>query len=354
VYVPSLRWRQGEYQALHRLSKEVKDRVVPFITVPPIEFDFEEGREKKSIYDHVQPFASRYEGKWGQRPAWITLDASIVSQGMADGQSVFTYVFDELRARNSNAIPAVPLSSDSDVIKAVATIVERDGKGAAISLQLVDLMKPKPDERLARLVSELGVNLSDVDIAVDLGAPNFEPYEDFSRVLSTALERIGDLNVFRNLVVIGTAIPERLSGYAKWGDEEVRHDWLFYEALTKQLSTGTRQPNYGDYTVVHPSFTVMDMRKIKPSGKVVYTGPHKWAIHKGGAFRDDPAQMHDHCSAILASGTFYGPTYSFGDDFIAECAARRKGPSNLTMWKQVAINHHITVVVRQLAKHGAS
>ena len=43
AYVPSLRWRQAEYQALLRLDESIEDRIVPLITIPPIEFDF--GRE---------------------------------------------------------------------------------------------------------------------------------------------------------------------------------------------------------------------------------------------------------------------------------------------------------------------
>jgi hypothetical protein len=47
TYVPSLRWRCGEYQALFRLKDSAKDRIVPFVVIPEIEFDFEEWRPKK-------------------------------------------------------------------------------------------------------------------------------------------------------------------------------------------------------------------------------------------------------------------------------------------------------------------
>jgi T4 beta protein len=33
-YVPAVRWRTGEYQALLRLSDAAKDRIVPLITIP--------------------------------------------------------------------------------------------------------------------------------------------------------------------------------------------------------------------------------------------------------------------------------------------------------------------------------
>lgn len=49
AYVPSLRWRLGEYQALSRLSEGAKERIVPFIVVPEIEFDFEmDSKENRS------------------------------------------------------------------------------------------------------------------------------------------------------------------------------------------------------------------------------------------------------------------------------------------------------------------
>ena len=65
TYVTALRWRQGEYQALWRLSSAVKKQVVPLITVPPVEFDFELWQPKKSCQDHVHPFIARYQESAG-------------------------------------------------------------------------------------------------------------------------------------------------------------------------------------------------------------------------------------------------------------------------------------------------
>ena len=41
MYIPILKWRQGEYLALDRLEDRVKDKVLPLIEIPPIEWDFE-------------------------------------------------------------------------------------------------------------------------------------------------------------------------------------------------------------------------------------------------------------------------------------------------------------------------
>ena len=110
---------------------------------------------------------------------------------------------------------------------------------------------------------------------------------------------LDDLSVFRNLVIVSTAIPDSFGGIARGIDEIPRHDWLFYKALLAALPNGMRRPVYGDYTIVHPEFTPMDMRMIKPAGKIVYTTAETWATCKGGAFRDNREQMHDHCKTIV-------------------------------------------------------
>lgn len=354
MYVPALRWRQGEYQALARLSAVVKDCIVPYLTIPEVEFDFELWQPKKTVQEHVHPFSARFNAKWGQRPAWVGVHPSISGKPMGDGRDIFTYVFEALRVFQANAIPSIPLDASPPLIASVAVIVATDGLGAAISVRLEDLMKPDACTRIKALSVSLGLSLDEVDLVIDLGAPNFEPYDVFAGALIATMKRLGDLHSFRNFVVIGTAIPETFKNVAKGVDQLPRHDWLFYQALLAKIPAGLRRPNYGDYTLVHPEFTPVDMRKIKSAGKLVYTTSTAWEVRKGGAFRDNPGQMHDHCASILASGKFSGAGFSSGDDYIAKCAARTKGPSNQPWWKFVTINHHITHVLDDLSTSGAA
>ncbi|MFY9656847.1 MAG: beta family protein [Methylocystis sp.] len=354
MYVPALRWRQGEYQALARLAATCKDLVVPYITIPEVEFDFELWQPKKTVQEHVHPFAARFNAKWGQRPAWVGVHPSISNKPMDDGRDILTYVFDALRVFEANPIPALPLDAAPAMVAAVGVIIATDGLGVAITIRLEDLMKPDARTRVEGLAASLRIALGEIDLVVDLGGPNFEPYDVFAGALITAMRRLGDLDAFRNFVVIGTAIPETFRDVAKGADQLPRHDWLFYQALMGKMPAGMRHPNYGDYTIVHPEFAPVDMRKVKSAGKLVYTTTTAWEVRKGGAFRDNPGQMHDHCASIVASGRFSGAGFSSGDDYIAKCAARTKGPSNQPWWKFVTINHHITRVLDDLARLGAA
>jgi hypothetical protein len=354
IYVPALRWRMAEYQALMRLTAKAKQRVVPFITIPEREFDFESWQPKKTVHEHVHPFPTRYKKKWGTRPAWVGLHGSILDSAMNDGRDALTYVFDEVRKFDAKAIPSITLEANNKFQKSVAKIIEQDGQGVAVAVRLEDLMKKDAFARTVNLCKSLGVDEGDVDLIVDLGGPNFEPYETFSTALIAALRRLGDLNRFRNFVLIGTAIPETFKDVGKGEKELPRHDWIFFQKFLEKLPSGMRRPNYGDYTIVHPKFAPVDMRKYKPAGKLVYTTGKSWWVRKGGAFRGNEKQMHEHCAALLNSGAFLGGTYSAGDDYISKCAKKDASPSNQTRWKNVAINHHITHVLDDLSTlHGA-
>lgn len=351
TYVPALRWRQGEYQALWRLSSAVKQRVVPLITVPPIEFDFELWQPKKSCQDHVYPFLARYQEKWGPRPAWIALDGAIASDRMDDGSHVFDFIFNGLRPKANLAIPTLPLAADSATMDAASRATTVDSRGAAVLLRLEDLMASNPRKAITNFAASLGIGLNELDVIIDLRAPNFEPYITFANALIAALKRLGNLHELRTFVLLGTAIPDSFSQLAKGSDEIPRHDWLFYKTFVKLLPVGTRRPHYGDHTIVHPDFKALDMRKVKAAGKIVYTTPDTWATRKGSAFRDNPDQMYTHCEKIVVESAFAfrGAGFSYGDKYIADCAVKAAGPSNLSRWKDVGINHHITTVTDDLA-----
>jgi hypothetical protein len=352
TYVPSLRWRMGEYQALFRLTDAAKARVVPFIVIPEIEYDFEEERPKHTLQEHVESFPRRYKAKWGGRPAWIDVHPKINTLKMDGGKLPIAWVFDELDLR-SNAVPATSLDATPAINAAVAMIIGKDGRGVGIRARIEHVMRPTCQAALATLMKTVGVSPAETDLIVDLGAPNYEPYADFAAGLSAALDALGDVSAFRSYVLMGCAYPETMA-LDKPGGDLPRHDWQFFETFVGRLAKGARMPNFGDYTIVHPEFTPRDMRRIKSAGRVVYTDKNNWHVRKGGAFRDNPEQMHDHCAYIVGSGKFRGAAFSFGDDYIDKCAVKADGPSSPTRWKEVAISHHIMHVLEDLAKYGGS
>ncbi|MCY4005879.1 MAG: beta family protein [Rhodobacteraceae bacterium] len=346
----------AEYQALMRLAPAVKEQIVPLIRIPAVEFDFDRRQPKKTVHEHVVPFIERFHRKWGERPAWISLSEEIAAGRMDSGQHVLSYIFEGLRHYNASAIPAIPLRTDAGINTATHRIINLDQHGVGFMIQLEDLMAGNTADRMDELAKVIAVSKPEVDLIIDLRAPNFEPYFIFATALMSAIQKLGDLSDFRNLIILSTAIPESFRDVARGTDHLPRHDWLFFQTLLNIWPTGMPHPIYGDYTTVHPNFVARDLRLVKPAGKVIYTTSKTWGTRKGSAFRGNEAQMHDHCREIVNDAVFQfqGAAFSFGDDYIAKCATNQKGSSNLTRWKDVSINHHITMVTNDLAKLAAS
>ena len=348
-YTPSLRWRQGEYQALFFMSEQLKDLICPLITIPPVEFDFELGIPKKSPHEHIHPFAKRLNAKWGERPCWVDLHSTLREALMDDGRGTYEHIFQELRAFNAHAVPVVSLDMTTAIRTNIRAIVAEDQRGVALRLRLIDLMDPATPIAVPVIISEMGLTPAEVDLIIDLEAPNYEPIDVFQLALSVQINALGDLYRFRNYTLIGTGFPESMAGIPKGSSTVPRQHWLIYKKMVDALTAEARVPCFGDYTVTHPEFVALNMRLLKPSGKIIYTIDDAWHIEKGGSFRDNRAQMHTHSQNIHAASIYSGPGYSYGDLFIEQCATHATGPSNLSRWKCVCINHHMTIVLEDLA-----
>lgn len=130
-YMPILKWRLGEYQALLRLKGETKSSVLPLIVIPPVEFDFEDQRPKKSVSEHIEPFPKRFATKWGDSKALIDLHESLHSTEISDSCLVIEYIFNELRnnSEDHNAVPVLRLNMTKEFYDAAKKIISTDQKG---------------------------------------------------------------------------------------------------------------------------------------------------------------------------------------------------------------------------------
>ena len=131
-YVPLLRWRQGEYEALFRLGNAQKDATLPLIEILPPDYDFEQRKPKKNLDEHLKLFGKRLGVKWAGRPALI--DAGRLDPGarMHDGRHPLSFILDEARTAVAPLIPLTGLDRDAAYQTAVRSIALIDGRGAAL------------------------------------------------------------------------------------------------------------------------------------------------------------------------------------------------------------------------------
>lgn len=353
-YVPVLKWRQGEYQALMRLHARSKVRVVPLIEVTPPEWDFEHHKFKKTIDAQLTPFASRLEKKWGSRPAFVDTSLLAPTARMIGGIHPLTFLLDEVRARGGVVTPVTGLGRDLAHYNSLAAGMALDGRGVAIRVSLDDIADPGFAAALTGLADSLGSALAHVDLIVDLAAKNFEPLADLIDLVTTLLQAEPVFSTTRSLVLIGTSFPASM-GEVKLASQILpRQEWKLYKGVVAALPPTFRPLSFGDYAIASADIPGGDMRLLKPSATIRYTIDNGWLITKGNNVRDNGFdQYRGHCGTVIGSGHMAPSGYSAGSDYIRDCHAKTKSTGNLTTWRWVGTNQHITRVVDDLASfHG--
>lgn len=215
TYVPVLKWRQGEYQALMRLHAATKAQVMPLIEVTPPEWDFETHKIKKTIDSQLAPFASRLEKKWGTRPAFLDTSFLDPVARMIGGVHPLTYLLDGVRSRAGTVTPVTSPGRDLAHYNAVASAVATDGRGVAVRVSLDDIADPGFPTTLASLVGSLGAVLPQTDLIIDLAAKNFEPLADLTALVSALLQSSPVYVQVRSLILVGTSFPASM-GKSRW------------------------------------------------------------------------------------------------------------------------------------------
>ena len=354
-YVPCLRWKQGEYQALMRLSPVARESTMPLIEVPEIGYDFETRRSHKSIDEHLSPFARRVKEKWGRDECFVDMRLVAVSDQMANGQHPVAFVFDELRVQGVLAIPVIGVEPDSNWRAACRKVVSEDGRGLCLRIGIESVAEPTLGTAIQSLLRRCDVGIGDCDVIVDLAAPNFEPIEGFVDLLETLIRNMPFLERWRSFGLIGTSFPASMADLGLGASIIPRNEWRLYKLLLARLSaSGTRIPDFGDYAINHPDVPEVDMRLVKPYASVRYTIEDSWLVARGQNVRDHGfGQYRELCRAIVKSREYSGKAFSEGDRYIHDCAQGAAPTGNLTTWRWVGTNHHVEKVARDVAKLAA-
>lgn len=351
-YVPCLRWKMGEYQAVAKLSGVAKKLITPLIEVPEIGWDFGKSQPAKTVDKLLEPFAKRVKIKWGERYCFVDLKMLGPHERMADNTHPLQHVFTELRVLSCAAIPVTGISRDKEYQKAVKNASRKDKNGLCVRVSLEEAALPSLNDSIKSLLEYFSLLPSDCDFVLDLGSPNFVPVDGFTTLVRSIYGKIPNRRHWRSLTIIGSSFPSTMAEIEHGLSRIPRYEWQLYAQLVEKLiKDRERIPTFGDYTINHPDPISLDMRLVKPSATIRYTTDNSWVIVKGPNVRDNGfEQYQNHCKALLRSSDFAGAGFSEGDQYIKSCALGTSSTGNLTVWRRVGTNHHLQKIVNDVAK----
>jgi len=367
IYTPILKWKAAEMGALHDLRLSQKDNVLPlFELVPPqlSKKDEKNGitiREKlmqKSILSIPQDILFN----WGDGRIFFA-DFTLIPL-----QKDLRITFAEELCKNAallhlEFIPVINLTADNNEFGESMVGISKKYSLSQICIRVNNIELRDINEVnsiIDYFINNSGFNYSNINLLIDLKENvNTNDY----RHAYNSIKQINSIASFNRLILAGGAFPIDMSQFKQDEyNQQNRDDWLGW--LSHASDGIERVPIYADYTIRHPVYNE-NVLSYKSTATIKYTLPDKWNFYKGGVGQYEHYLAN--ASLLCKHSDFkqFGAQFSAGDKFIDEKGqyfagyikqknknpeGKHGGTGNTTQWLRAGINHHIAVVVDQLAK----
>ncbi|WGT39032.1 beta family protein [Lysinibacillus sp. 1 U-2021] len=356
-YVPILKWKRGERTALEKLDPTLKKYMTPLLEIQPIPFDHKKGVLSKTLDQHLQNVGSQVKSTWNQdSPVFVDVDTIYENldsseETVQSGQHPVEFVIDSIESNGVPVIPVTGLYRYQSFYDAILRVSAKYKRGICIRLQeeeLSDLTSlPKT---INDLLATYKISPKDVDLILDY--KQILPTQEKAHVgnLILLLAQFPLISEWRTLTLASTAYPKTLQQIPTGKNGSIpRTEWRVYEKLLT-LSLG-RFPSFSDYNITHPDFVDLDPRLINVAAGIRYTYSDKFYIFRGvGVKNNGFLQMTSICQDIIQHQCYRGSTFSFGDKEIENCAHQTRATNgNLETWVTAGINHHLSLVTRDIA-----
>jgi hypothetical protein len=348
-YVPILRWKQAELEALGDLEPHDRKHIVPLFELLPKQFAARADRHRKS--EKPSPDAVFFQIAkdivqfWGYDPFFLDFQ-HIATVPCIRGLHPIAFATQELRALRARPILVCRLGDTRDFSTAVRSILAADKRGVCLRVLVPEVLDPAFPDRVFAHLDTIGVPQSSVDFLLD-----YQNLEENRPSFSNLFDRIPEIRTWRTLIASSGAFPEDLAEYSPGRYDLPRKDWIFYrdEVLGKRLA---RLPLFSDYTIQHGRYKE-PRENSNPSASIRYTSGDHWVIMRGEGLRNKTGPKNEqypaHAQLLCESDDFCGAVFSRGDSYLYDKFLRRGGDGTPQTWLRAGINHHMTLVARQLA-----
>ncbi|MEK9158093.1 MAG: beta family protein [Patescibacteria group bacterium] len=356
-YVPILRWKAAERDALLKLKPSEKEMITPvFEFIMPQPKAPKQDEKAKTPEEQREESINKFQLSilempeqiskyWGRTPVFIDMrliDGSIRAEALERLLALGTNL-DLFMIPVVNIIPVIDFESDIKT-RAVAIKFAKQGKhGLCLRLSPLELNSPSFADDIDKFVAKSGLLKKDIDLLVDQGLIG----EGDSTEIGLA--NIPDLKEWRTLTLIGGSFPPDLSKFLIGADTIERYEWSgWLKEINKNLK---RKPSFGDYTILHPIYRE-PVRGAIPSASIRYTLKDRWLIMRGqGGAKKNHSQYLANARLLKEHADFFGENFSYGDGYIAEKSKdlNSKETGSARTWLTAGINHHLVCAISQLS-----
>lgn len=342
-YVPVLKVKRGEKQALTLISPELVPRITPLLEV------VERNESKAPTLEHHlgTTFAKLAESV--ARYSRCFLDAREIAP---DGRSAAAAVFERAAAEGIVFTPVTGITRSFDVEPAL----RHRAHGFALRLTRDEFEERSLPRLLDAFTRDHGLRREDIDLIVDLGAVDDMVTPGVRALTDAFLSAVPDHAAWRTLTLSACAFPLSMGGIDRHSYDLVeRADWLAWRnGLRARRNDLVRLPTYSDCAIQHPAGVEgFDPRYMAVSAAIRYTLEEDWLLIKGESSRRTlPSVQFPRLATQLVYGHlrdhFAGESHCAGCASIKRAADGAPKLGSAEVWRRLGTIHHITRVAEEV------
>ena len=151
-YVPSLRTKTAEWEALRLLSSDVRTRITPRLELLPQELDLAGHTQAPGLPEAMNRFARKVARNWGTSPVFVDISHIHPSVRSESGEHPLILLARAASTFKVKAIATVGLYDDGAFQGALRQALTAGSLRAAIRLHYADLGKDGSGEAIESLV----------------------------------------------------------------------------------------------------------------------------------------------------------------------------------------------------------
>lgn len=342
-YVPVLKWKSGEQNALGALDEKDKERIMPLIEILQDEEDGD-----LPLLNGVK----RIEKYWGLSPFFLDVTSYVNISSDTNIES-HPYTISSKVASEHDLTPVLvaTLSLDRVGIQVLKAVLSGKSWNVALRLTEDDLESDQLKDLLDDFIESLETKKNKIFIILDFQDIGNRTQKSHARTVLSYIDEFPYWDKWKEVIITGTSFPESLQGFEKGITALPRVNWLAWIiACEKLMERDMRKPIFSDYGIcgVFPPPTYQPYMVM--SANIRYTADDNWLIFRGHSVKKEGfEQFHYLCEKITEHDAYKGERFSSGDKHIAKCAKMECGPGNATTWRTVGTSHHIALVLEQLA-----
>jgi len=344
-YLPILKGKKGEYDALNKLTSSIKKSIIPLIEIPAISWDFVKGAPSNSLEKQVTSAIKSIEKSW-EKDLPILIDTFYLEDDYNQHDTTLGFIVNKLKTDGYSPIPVFGPYSTTKIIEQ-----NKDNIKFCIRVTIDELEQFNLNEEIERIIKTLDTDKSKVILLLDLGYIDEKQHSLAKRKSLDLYAEVNNIEEFQELYFSATSFPINLSSCKTNSVTEIgRIEIEIHKAFNNSKEKLSRIPKFSDYCTSNPETDEIDPRFMTVSASIRYTNNNKWYIFKGGSIKKYSSdQFYTLSKDVIDSPIYSGEKFSWGDKQIFDKSKRISGPGNPTIWRQISVNHHITLMVDLLS-----